>query len=244
MRPILFTFCGRPVRSYPVTLYFAIVLGIYAELLAARSTGADTGAALAATLIVVVIALLGARLLFVVPHWREFSREPRRILRFAEGGASMYGGVLLAVPLSAPVLALLGLPFGTYWDMTTFTMLVGLLVGRIGCFLNGCCAGRQTHRLGAWLPNERGEWKRRIPTQVLEAAWTAVVLAGAVALWGHQPFPGALLLYALGAYSAGRLVLETFREHQDRLAGFSLQHAISIFFVAVGFGSFAIAGWH
>jgi len=243
MRRILFTLRGRPVHSYPVMLYFAMVLGIHAQFLAARSIGVDTGAALGATLIVVAIALFGARLLFVALHWRAFSRQPSRILRFADGGASMYGGVLLAVPMSVPILALFGLPFGTYWDMATFTLLVGLLIGRIGCLLNGCCAGRETHRLGAWLPNERGEWKRRIPTQVLEAAWTAVVLAGAVALWGRQPFPGALLPYAVGAYGAGRLVLETLRERQDCVAGVSLQHAISIFFVAAALGTFAIAGW-
>jgi phosphatidylglycerol:prolipoprotein diacylglycerol transferase len=243
MRRVLFTFFGLPAHSYPVMLYFAIVLGIYAQLLAARSIGVDTGAALAATLIVAVIALLGARLLFVVPHWREFSCRPSRILRFADGGASMYGGVLLAVPMSVPVLALIGLPFGTYWDMATFTMLVGLIVGRIGCFLNGCCAGRETHRLGAWLPNDRGEWKRRIPTQVLEAAWTAVVLAGAVVLWGRPLFPGALLPYAVGTYGAGRLVLETLRERQERVTSISLQHVLSIFFVAAALGTFAITNW-
>src|SRR3981189_3380367 len=145
MRRVLFTVRGRPVHSYPVMLYFAIVLGIYAQLLAARSLGVDTGAVLAATLIVVAIALFGARLLFIIPHWREFSRQPGRILRFADGGASMYGGVLLAVPMSVPVLALFGLPFGTYWDMATFTLLVGLLVGRIGCFLNGSCARGARH---------------------------------------------------------------------------------------------------
>jgi prolipoprotein diacylglyceryltransferase len=112
MRRVLFTFLGRPVHSYPVMLYFAIVLGIYAQLLAARSIGIDTGDALAATLILVVIALFGARLLFAAPHWRAFLREPARLLRFAEGGASMYGGVLLAVPMSVPVVAILGLPFG------------------------------------------------------------------------------------------------------------------------------------
>jgi len=52
-----------------------------------------------------------------------------------------------------------------------------------------------------------------------------------------------LLPYAVGAYGAGRLVLETLRERQDRVAGFNLQHAISIFFVVVALGSFAIAGW-
>jgi hypothetical protein len=63
MRRILFTFLGRPVQGYLVMLYFAMVLGIYAQLLAARSIGVDMGAALAATLIVAAIALFGSRLL-------------------------------------------------------------------------------------------------------------------------------------------------------------------------------------
>jgi phosphatidylglycerol:prolipoprotein diacylglycerol transferase len=243
MRPVLFRFRGRPVHSYPVMLYLAIVLGIYAQLFAVRSLGIDAGATLAVTLILAAAALLGARLLFVVPHWREFRSQPGRILRFSEGGASMYGGVLLAVPISAPVLSLFGLSFGAYWDTAAFTMLVGLFVGRIGCFLSGCCAGREVHRLGAWMPNHHGEWKRRIPAQALDAAWTAIVLAGALALWEHRPFPGALLPYAVGSYGAGRLVLETLRESQDRIAGFSIQHAISMFFIVVALGTFAIAGY-
>jgi phosphatidylglycerol:prolipoprotein diacylglycerol transferase len=244
MRRVLFRCFGLPIYSYPVMVYLGLVLGIYVQLYAALSIGVDTASTLAATLILVATALLGARLLYVVPRWKAFREQPSRILRFSEGGASMYGGILLAVPLSFPVLAMLAIPFGVFWDLASLTILVGMIVTRVGCFLNGCCAGRPAS--GWWavcLPNDKGVWRRRIPTQMLEIAWSLAVLAGAAALWGSLPFHGALFFYTIGAYGAGRIVLEAAREEQDRVMGVSVQQAISAACVAVSLGAFTIREW-
>jgi len=244
MRRVLFRCFGRPIYSYAAMVYLGLVLGIYVQLFAARSIGVDTGSTLTATLILVATALLGARLLYVMPRWQAFRHQPSRILRFSEGGASMYGGILLAVPLSLPVLATLGIPFGVFWDLASLTILVGMVITRVGCFLNGCCAGRPS---SAWwavhLPNDKGVWRRRIPTQILEIAWSLVVLAGAAVLWPRLPFHGALFFYTIGAYGAGRFVLEAAREEQDRVMGVSLQQAISAGCVAVSLGAFTIRQW-
>ena len=242
MRRVLFVWRGWRVHSYPAMLYVGIVLGIYAQLAAARSIGLDVGRTLAATLLLLTTALFGARLLHVLAHWPAYRARPARILRFAEGGASMYGGVLLAVPLSWLLLSRLALPFGAFWDTASFTMLVGMIVTRAGCFLNGCCAGRPT--AGWWgveLPDYRGMWRRRIPLQALEAAWGLGVLAGACGLWNRRPFDGALLLYALGAYGAGRILLESLRDETDRVGGMSVHRAISTGFVAIALGALAVA---
>jgi len=120
-------------------------------------------------------------------------------------------------------------------------MLVGLVVTRVGCFLNGCCAGRPTTGwLALELPDHRGVRARRIPNQLLDGGWGLVVLAGAVWLWGERPFPGALLLYTIGAYGAGRIVLESLRDAPDRLGAIHLHRAISIGFVAVSLVAFVI----
>jgi phosphatidylglycerol:prolipoprotein diacylglycerol transferase len=242
MRRVLFVWFGRPVHSYPAMLYVGIVLGIYAQLGAARAIGLDLGRILVATLVLLTAALLGARLLHILAQWPLYRAHPRRILRFAEGGASMYGGVLVAVPLSLPLLAWLGLPFGAFWDTASFTMLVGMIVTRAGCFLNGCCAGRPTD--GAWgveLSDHRGVRRRRIPLQALEAAWGLGVLAGACGLWSRRPLGGAVLLYTLGAYGAGRILLERLRDEIDRVMGTSLHRAISTGFVVIALGALAIA---
>jgi len=241
MRPILFRLRGIPIYSYPAMLYLGTVLGIEAELYAARTIGMGTSRTLAATLLLLVVALFGARLLFVITEGPRYRRAPRHILRFAAGGASMYGGLLLAVPLSIPLTAAFGLPFARFWDVTSLAMLVGLVVTRAGCFLNGCCAGRPTTGwLALELPDHRGVRARRIPNQLLDGGWGLVVLAVAVWLWAERPFPGALLLYALGAYGAGRIVLEALRDAPDRLGGIRLNRAISIGFVAVSLTALAI----
>jgi phosphatidylglycerol:prolipoprotein diacylglycerol transferase len=181
MRRVLFLWFDHPIYSYPAMLYVGIVLGIYAQLYATLSIGLDVTQTLMATLLLLVIALLGARLLHVVSNWRTYQGRPWLILKFSSGGASMYGGLLMGVPLSIPVLAALQIPFATYWDTCSFTMLVGMIVTRAGCFMNGCCAGRPSS--GWWainLPNYKGVWRRRIPLQILEAAWGVFVL-GAMA---------------------------------------------------------------
>lgn len=121
-------------------------------------------------------------------------------------------------------------------------MLIGMIVARIGCCLNGCCAGRSTRSwLGLTLPDHRGVWKRRVPTQMLEAAWGAAVLAGAVAMWPHRPFNGAVFLCVVAAYAAGRLVLESTREERDHISGFALHQLLSTAFVATSVAALALA---
>lgn len=241
MRRVLFSFLGRPVYSYPAMLYVGTVLGIYAQLFAAASAGLETASILAVTLLLFVLALMGARLLHVLANWPLYRNDLRRILRFSSGGASMYGGLLLAVPLSIPLLAAVGIPFATFWDTASFTVLLGMIITRVGCFLNGCCAGRPTS--GWWgvnLPDCSGNWRRRIPAQILEIAWGCAVLAGAVLAWRRLPFAGALFLYTIGAYGAGRILMESLREEQERIMGINVHTAISAAFVAVSVCGFAV----
>lgn len=245
MRRILFHCFARPIYSYPAMLYVGIVLGIYAELYAAKSIGLSLPSTLFATLILLSMALLGARLLHVLPLWHVYRHNLKRILHFSNGGASMYGGLLVAVPASFPLLTVFDLPFGSFWDVASFTMLVGMVVTRAGCFLNGCCCGRPSSGWLSWnLPNHQGVWRPRFPTQALEAVWGAIVLAGGVVFWGHLPFEGALFFYGIGAYGLGRLLLESFREQQDQMRGKSVHKMISTGLIATSLVAFTIAWWY
>jgi phosphatidylglycerol:prolipoprotein diacylglycerol transferase len=115
------------------------------------------------------------------------------------------------------VLAVLDLPFGGFWDAATFTSLVGMVFARVGCFLNGCCAGRPTDgRPALYLPDHNGRWARRHPVQLLELATAAVLLAGALAVSLIDPFPGAIFAFALAGYGCARSVLNPLREPEQR----------------------------
>jgi prolipoprotein diacylglyceryltransferase len=209
-------------------LYLGLVAGVLAGNRAAHASGIDPFRVFVATFALLVPALVGARLLFVVSEWPHYRGDLRRIFTRREGGASQYGGLLLALPLSIPIIGALGLPYGAFWDVAGFTILVGMIFTRIGCLLNGCCSGRPSRTWWAiYLPNHEGMWTTRVPTQCLEALLAAALLAASAASWHLMPFPGALFACIAAGYGAGRLVLESTRE-QPIARAFTLQHAISL----------------
>lgn len=212
MRKILFSWHGLTIYSYPAMLYVGLVAGVFIGAWVAQNSGLNADRFAVAVLILLVPALVGARLYFVLTRWDEYRREPRRIWRRSEGGMALYGGLILAVPLSVPVLRVMDLPFAAFWDAATFTMLLGMAFTRVGCLLNGCCGGRPS---GAWfaldLPDDRGIWQRRYPTQLIEAAFALLLFAVAFTLRSRAPFPGAIFFSAVVAYGAGRFFLERLR---------------------------------
>jgi phosphatidylglycerol---prolipoprotein diacylglyceryl transferase len=104
MRKILFTWRGHPVYSYPAMLYVGMLAGTFAGAFVARGFGLNADSFAVAAVILLVPALVGARLYFVLTRWGVYRREPRRIWPRSEGGMAMHGGLILAVPLSLPLL--------------------------------------------------------------------------------------------------------------------------------------------
>jgi phosphatidylglycerol:prolipoprotein diacylglycerol transferase len=186
---------------------------------AAHAAGLDALRIFAATLLLIPPALVGARLLYVGTRWRDYRRDPRRIWRRGEAGAAHYGGLGVALALSVPVLAVLRVPLGAFWDATAPAMLLTLAFARVGCWLNGCCAGR---------PGSR------VPVQLLEAAWALALLALSLALWGRLPFPGASFLVLAAIYATGRLALLGARAGERR---FTIHHGISVAMIVLSVGA-------
>src|SRR5262245_63163841 len=142
MRRVLFKMGNVSIYSYPAMLYLGLALGLYAQHYAASLIELNQTRITIASVILLIPTLIGARLLFVLANWNFYKNEPQRIWRSSEGGLSMYGGILLAILLSFPLLAVLEIPTGGFWDTASFTILITVISARIGCFLNGCCGGR------------------------------------------------------------------------------------------------------
>jgi len=179
-------------------------------------------------LLLVIPAIVGSRMLFVVSHWDSYRLQPHRIWRRSEGGAALYGGLIAALLLSLPLLRWLSIPIAAFWDAATITILVGMIFTKIGCLLNGCCAGRATNsRFALRLPNINGLWQPRIPSQLIESALAVALLLIALVAWGRVPFNGGVFLLCLTSYAISRWVLESKRETIDQIAGMSLHRIIS-----------------
>jgi phosphatidylglycerol:prolipoprotein diacylglycerol transferase len=219
--------------------FVGLAAGVIAGTFAAQWIGLDATRVYLATIFLLLPALAGARMLYVVSHWQAFRDNRSEIWNTKSGGATLYGGILAAVPISIPVLSLLQVPFGAFWDIAGIVIMVGMAFTRIGCLMHGCCAGREcTSRFGLYLPDIHGVWKNRYPTQILEVAWAVILLATGLTVWPLLSFDGALFIWIASGYALGRIVMESMRDIGR--VRWTLQHTISLVIVALSAAAFVV----
>jgi prolipoprotein diacylglyceryltransferase len=68
---------------------------------------------------------------------------------------------------------------------------------------------------GCNLPDHRGVWRRRIPTQILEMSWAAAIFGAAILMWDRKLPAGAIFCLAVIANSTGRFLLGPLRDHDQ-----------------------------
>ncbi len=191
-----------------------VVVGIALALVTQQVVIAVDGLRLSHVLTVSILALLsgvlGAKAWFMVIHREEQRRE----------GWCIQGFVTAIAAVAPMLLAVLRVPIGAFLDAIAPGLMIGLAVGRLGCFLTGCCAGRPTgRRWGVWSSN-RTVGARRIPTQLMESLLAlgagltilVIVLTSGV----HH---GAWFIAAVAAYTLIRQAILRLREErrQSRL---------------------------
>lgn len=188
-----------------VALGMAIALAIQALVI--TSDHLAVGPAWMVSLLAVAAGIVGAKAWFSVLH-----RSERRI-----EGWCIQGFIVGASVTAAAVLLVLRLPPGSFLDATAPGLMIGLAIGRIGCFLAGCCGGPPTaSRWGIWSSDQR-VGARRVPTQLLESLFALVLgLVALAAVLRHGPAHGAFFVAALAAYTLGRQELLRLRQEPRR----------------------------
>jgi len=88
--------------------------------------------------------VLGARLFYVLHYFDKFKTSPLEVFAIWKGGLELLGGVILAITIILFYLLYHKLPIRRYLDVLAIGLMLALVFGRIGCFLNGCCFGKPT----------------------------------------------------------------------------------------------------
>lgn len=132
------------IRSYGLMLATAFLIGTWLGLREARRLGLDEDKVVNVVLIVLIASVLGARALYVMEHVQEFRREWGTVIALWQGGLTLYGGIVAGTAAGLMAARHFGLPMWSVADALTPSIAIGAGIGRIGCFLNGCCYGRPT----------------------------------------------------------------------------------------------------
>jgi phosphatidylglycerol:prolipoprotein diacylglycerol transferase len=225
--PILYQYTifgqHRLIAGYGLMVALGLVLGLGMAVLLARRRGLEVVNALLVALIAVVAGLIGSFLLFVLTIVPELIRNPSLPLA---AGLVFYGGPLAAVPAAVIACRRLGVPALKMADVAAPSLALGHALGRMGCFLGGCCFGRPwdgplavvfTHPLA---PAASPALPRH-PVQLYESLFLMAASLAMILLWPRTKGDGRLALGYVGAYALWRFAAELLRA--DVVRGYVVQ---------------------
>jgi len=147
-----------------------------------------------------VVGIAGARLLDLATNWGVYADDSARIFSLQFRGFSLYGAFILALAAGAVLSWALRLPSWRLADSAVPAIVAGVVLMRIGCFLEGCCFGTVTSLpWGVTFPTGSPAWSWQLvsgqrgllgftglvhpvhPTQIYEMI--AALVFGGLAAW-------------------------------------------------------------
>ncbi len=172
----------------------AFALGIWVAMKRAEAKGVGSKFAMDLSILILIFSLLGARFTYVVTHLEEFSEHPFDAIspiqhsgRIGIAGLVLLGGVIAGFATAYIYSRRKSVPFLTITDIFVPSLALGIAIGRLGCFFNGCCFGLETHLpWGIVFPSDclAGDVLPGVavhPTQLYEAGYMLAVFGGLLA---------------------------------------------------------------
>lgn len=240
MHPILFKLGPVAIYSYGLMVALGFLAAVFVIWRLAREEEIEEEKLFDGILTTFFFGISGARVYYVLLNWEIFSKDYLRIIHLiAYPGLGIMGALMGGLIGFFVFCKVNKLEFGKVADLGVIGLSLGQAIGRIGCFLNGCCYGKVTDALwGVLFPGLSG---RRHPTQLYEAVldfFIFVILYKIRKNWIYitgRPLRegrrGGIFLSYFFLYGIARLVVELFRADSVYYAGINLAVLISAGFI-------------
>jgi len=248
-----FSLFGREIPLYGLMFVLAAVVSIGFSMIRAKQKNISVDDTLYTGLFAVIGAIIGAKLLFiitmikpVISNWDKIIESNVSIWKvifslFATGGFVFFGGLIGGTLGGIIYLKIFKLSISEYADLIAPCVPLAHAIGRVGCFLGGCCYGIETHfgtelNLSPVAPHN----VRLLPVQLIETDVNLLLVLILLIYERRRENKGkdknknnkngkSMLLYII-LYSVSRFVLEFFRGDKERgvFFGVSTSQIISI----------------
>lgn len=229
MHPVLFKIFSFPIHSYGFMLAMSFLFGIWLSSWRAKKQGLNPDVIADVGFWVILSAIIGARLYYVLLHFEEFKGNLMSIFNPFQngmvgiGGLVMYGGFIGAIIAGVLYFKFKKVPFLPYADAIAPSVGFGIFLTRIGCFMNGCCFGAASHgffSVSFPLNSPAGVYQHEVhasglyPSQLFESAG-GLVMALVVLVVGRAKVFTGLQFYLIGImYTILRFMVD-FSRHYD-----------------------------
>lgn len=212
MHPILFEIGSFPIYSYGLLVALAFFAGSMWVTYRATRAGELVDFYFQAIVWMILGGFFGARLLYVLYYPDLYLSDPLRILT-DRGGLVWYGGLVSALVVLWLFVKKKHLNLARMADVMAPPAALGLAIGRLGCFMTGCCYGKATTLPWAvqFPPGHETHPAYVHPAQLYESLLLLVLVAILVAI-DKRRYPAGVLgcLFVVG-YGIIRFFLEYLR---------------------------------
>ena len=234
----------------PVTIHgygTMIAIGILCALLVASKRAKNKNLSIdivsGLVLAVIIFGFIGAKLLYCIVEIKSIIASP--ILVLSGGGFVVYGGIIGGILAAMIYCKVKKVSFLQYFDLLVPSVAIAQGFGRIGCFLAGCCYGRETDSpIGIIFLNSdfAPNGVKLLPTQLFSSAGDFLIAAVLILFARRARNRGKVGALYLMLYGVGRFIIEFFRDdYRGSIGALSTSQFISLFILIAGIVLFCIS---
>ncbi|MBU1726988.1 MAG: prolipoprotein diacylglyceryl transferase [Candidatus Omnitrophica bacterium] len=223
------------IYSYGLMLVIAFILSVTLAALFAKRQGFHPDVVYNFGFTVFIAGVIGARLFYVIENINYYLENPLEIILLQHGGLSWFGGLVLGTVFGLWYLKKKNIPVLKFLDVIIPFVALGHAIGRIGCFLNGCCYGKPS-KFGFYFPAHKAVL---IPTQLISVFILLIIFIFLRTLQRRPHHEGQILFAYLFLFSIKRFFIEFLRaDNPQVLWGLTLFQLLSIVVFCIGITGF------
>ena len=238
--PVAFTIGSAAIRWYGLMIALAVLVLVIWTFWQVKKywPGFPPERVLALTIVGLPSAIIFARLIHVIDRWDLYRNDPWKII--GGEGLTIYGAILGAVLGTWIYSRFKPFNWGFGADLVAPGIILAQAIGRVGCFINGCCHGPEAPTSLPWgvtylNPDCAADIKNVPvhPTQLYEIIFLMFLFVIIMLLKGRLKPDGSLFLVYLGGYSLWRFGIGFLRVNEPFLFGLHQAQVIGIIVLIV-----------
>ncbi|RFU67052.1 prolipoprotein diacylglyceryl transferase [Bacillus sp. V59.32b] len=245
LNPIAFELGSLQVHWYGLIIGTGVLLALYLAVRESERRGLNKDAFVDLILYAVPIAIISARIYYVIFEWDYYSQNPGEIIAIWNGGIAIHGALIGSVVTAIVFARIKKLSFWKIADIAAPSILLGQAIGRWGNFMNQEAHGGEVSRSfleGLFLPDFiinqmyiNGSYYH--PTFLYESVWNIAGVVILILLRKANLRQGELFLGYVIWYSVGRFFIEDLRTDSLMLTEtLRIAQVISIVLIVVAVG--------
>ncbi len=244
---IAFHFSGIPVYWYGIIIAISLLMGVLLASLAAKKLGENSDIPLDLAIYCGPVAVVFARLYYVVFNLSYYLKNPADIINLRGGGIAIYGAVIGGVIAAFIYSKIKKYKVLSVFDIGSVGLICGQMIGRWGNFFNQEAFGTNTRLPWGMISENTISYLSDLekagvnvnpalpvhPTFLYESLWSFGVLIVLFVIANRRRYNGQLFFAYASLYGLGRFFIERLRTDSLMLGPLRVSQVVALLCIII-----------